>query len=94
MHPILVQNNITYGVYLIEPRENITFNRGLLMNIGFLETIKDSFRMLNGSNSTPFWDCFVFHDTDLLPEENRLYYTCDPDFPLHYSVAVDKFNYS
>ena len=39
----------------------------------------------------PF-DCFIFHDVDLLPENDRNLYTC-PEQPRHMSVAVDKFNY-
>ena len=34
----------------------------------------------------------VFHDVDLLPEDDRNLYTC-PDQPRHMSVAVDKFQY-
>lgn len=83
MHIFLSRHNITYGIYLIEPNAGLKFNRGLLMNIGFAELLKDS----------DLWDCFVFHDIDLLPEDNRLYYTCDPEYPLHYAVAVSRFKY-
>lgn len=38
------------------------------------------------------YDCFVFHDVDLLPENDRLLYTCDKT-PKHLSVAIDKYNY-
>ena len=36
------------------------FNRAALMNIGFVEAIK----MYD-------FDCFVFHDVDLVPEDDR-----------------------
>ena len=52
IHPFLVKQQIHYGIYLIEPIANITFNRGLLMNIGFLEALK---------LSNDQWDCFIFH---------------------------------
>ncbi|KRX78187.1 Beta-1,4-N-acetylgalactosaminyltransferase bre-4 [Trichinella sp. T6] len=58
-----------------------TFNRGKLMNVGFLEAM----RLHN-------WTCFVFHDVDLLPENDLNPYSC-LDTPRHLSVAVDKFNY-
>ena len=53
----------------------------MLMNVGFREALQD----FN-------WDCFIFHDVDLLPEDDRNLYTC-PDQPRHMSVAVDKFKY-
>ena len=34
----------------------------------------------------------MFHDVDLLPEDDRNLYTC-PEQPRHMSVAVDKFQY-
>lgn len=51
------------------------------MNIGFVEAMK----------IRPF-DCFIFHDVDLLPEDDRNLYTC-PEQPRHMSVAVDVFRY-
>lgn len=51
------------------------------MNVGFFEAMK----------IRPF-DCFIFHDVDLLPEDNRNLYTC-PEQPRHMSVAVDVFRY-
>lgn len=38
------------------------------------------------------WDCVSFHDVNLLPEDDRNLYTCDV-FPVHVSMAIDKFNY-
>lgn len=57
------------------------FNRAMLMNVGYVEALKER----------PF-DCFIFHDVDLLPEDDRNLYTC-PEQPRHMSVAVDKFKY-
>ena len=83
MHPFLIKQQLDYGIYLIEPIQNITFNRGLLMNIGFIESLRLS------SNK---WDCFIFHDVDLIPEDERNIYSC-PDLPRHMSSAVSTFNY-
>ena len=95
MHPYFIRHNITYGVYLVEPVADITFNRGLLMNIGFVEAIKDTMNMRkDSSRAVSFWDCFIFHDVDMIPEDERLFYTCDPDYPVHYAVAVSKFGYA
>lgn len=83
MHPILMKQKLNYGIYLIEPNEDLVFNRGLLMNIGFLESIKDYDK----------WDCFIFHDIDMLPEDQRIIYKCNIDYPKHYAVAVSKWRY-
>lgn len=61
------------------------------MNIGYLESIKDSYGIYG--KKEPYWDCFVFHDVDMIPEDDRVYYSCDPNYPVHYAVAVSKFNY-
>ena len=59
----------------------VTFNRGALLNIGFLEAKKrDNF------------DCFIFHDVDLLPEDTRNLYSCTKN-PRHMSSAIDVFQY-
>jgi N-terminal region of glycosyl transferase group 7 len=65
------------------------------MNAGFLEV-----RHLNGRSSTydgdngvgPF-DCFIFHDVDLLPEDDRNFYGCGARLPRHVGAYVDKWNY-
>jgi hypothetical protein len=51
------------------------------MNVGFVEALK----LYN-------YDCFIFHDVDLLPEDDRNLYTC-PEQPRHMSVAVDVLKY-
>ncbi|RNA23369.1 beta-1-4-N-acetylgalactosaminyltransferase bre-4-like, partial [Brachionus plicatilis] len=82
MHPFLKKQQIEYGIYLVEPVENITFNRGLLMNIGYAEAVSES----------KSWECFVFHDVDLLPEDERNIYSC-PETPRHMSSAVSTLKY-
>jgi len=59
----------------------LPFNRAMLMNIGYVEATKDY-----------DWDCFVFHDVDLVPEDDRNLYHC-PAYPRHMSVHVNTFNY-
>eukprot|EP00092_Neocalanus_flemingeri_P070776 GFUD01086903.1.p1 GENE.GFUD01086903.1~~GFUD01086903.1.p1 ORF type:complete len:493 (+),score=97.72 GFUD01086903.1:144-1622(+) len=81
IHPILMRQNIHYRIFVISQDDEETFNRAMLFNVGFSEASKMS-----------DWDCFVFHDVDLLPEDDRNLYTC-PDMPRHMSVSVNKFNY-
>ena len=51
------------------------------MDLAFLEALK-----------TRLFDCFVFHDVDLLIEDDRNMYHCSPQ-PRHMSVAIDEMNY-
>ena len=57
------------------------FNRAKLMNVGYMESSKDF-----------DFQCFVFHDVDLVLENDKALYNC-PEKPRHLSSAVDKFNY-
>ena len=60
IHPILQRQQLNYQIFVIEQTEVEYFNRGALMNIGFIESLKiDNF------------DCFIFHDVDLLSEDDR-----------------------
>ncbi|XP_055533807.1 beta-1,4-N-acetylgalactosaminyltransferase bre-4 [Wyeomyia smithii] len=81
LHPLLMKQQIEYGVYIVEQSAGTSFNRASLMNIGFVEAMKQK-----------NWDCMVFHDVDLLPMDDRNLYTC-PDQPRHMSVAVDTFGF-
>ncbi|XP_060083934.1 beta-1,4-N-acetylgalactosaminyltransferase bre-4-like [Ylistrum balloti] len=81
LHPMLTRQQLNYTIFVIEQAGTNTFNRGLLMNIGYVEAMKSAeFR------------CFVFHDVDLIPEDDRIYYGCG-NGPRHLSAAIDKFNY-
>ena len=62
--------------------EGSKFNRAMLMNIGFLEALK-----LNKYN------CVIFHDVDLVPENDKNIYSCPDDNARHMSAFINKFNY-
>lgn len=81
MHPILQRQQLDYQIFIINQAGQGKFNRAKLMNIGFLESIK----------LYPF-NCFAFHDVDLILEDDRSLYWCS-DRPRHLSAGVDKFNY-
>jgi len=82
LHPILQRQKIEYKIYVINQMGDTPFNRAQLLNIGFIQSIIDYKN----------WDCFIFHDVDLVPENDKMLYTC-PELPRHMSVAVDKFRY-
>jgi len=81
MMPFLKKQQLEFAIYIVELVPKETFNRAMLMNIGFREALKDR-----------EWQCFVFHDVDLLPENDRNVYSC-PTNPRHMSAAVDTMDY-
>ena len=58
LHRILTQQKINYGIFIVEPLANVTFNRGILMNIGFREVIS--------VQSDLDFNCFIFHGKHFL----------------------------
>ncbi|XP_068233892.1 beta-1,4-galactosyltransferase 4-like [Palaemon carinicauda] len=81
MHPFLQRQELNYSIYIIEQEGDDLFNRARLLNVGFLEAQKEG----------P-WDCFAFHDIDMLPEDDRHLYHCSQQ-PRHLAVATSNHNY-
>ncbi|XP_041824314.1 beta-1,4-galactosyltransferase 1-like [Melanotaenia boesemani] len=81
LHPILKRQQLDYGVYVINQDGEGVFNRAKLMNVGYLEALKEN-----------DYECFVFSDVDLVPMDDRNLYKCF-DNPRHLAVAMDKFNF-
>ncbi|XP_077134448.1 beta-1,4-galactosyltransferase 2 [Ranitomeya variabilis] len=81
MHPILRRQKVEYGVYIINQHGEETFNRAKLLNVGFLEALKDA-----------EYDCFIFSDVDLIPMDDRNLYHCYEQ-PRHFAIAMDKFGF-
>ncbi|XP_011619161.2 beta-1,4-galactosyltransferase 1-like [Takifugu rubripes] len=81
LHPMLVRQQLDYGIYVINQDGEGVFNRAKLMNVGFAEALKDY-----------DYECFVFSDVDLVPMDDRNFYRCFKS-PRHLSVAIDKFNF-
>ena len=57
------------------------FNKAQLMNVGFVEV-----------RSAVNPDCYIFHDVDMLPLDNRNLYVCT-ETPRHVGAYVNKWNY-
>jgi len=51
------------------------------MNAGFAE-----------ARASADFDCFIFHDVDMLPQDDRNFYVCSPQ-PRHVGAFVDKWEY-
>ncbi|XP_034979087.1 beta-1,4-galactosyltransferase 2 isoform X3 [Zootoca vivipara] len=82
LHPILRRQKVSYGIYIINQYGEDTFNRAKLLNVGFLEALRDD----------ESYDCFIFSDVDLVPMDDRNLYRCY-DQPRHFAVAMDKFGF-
>ncbi|RVE70607.1 hypothetical protein OJAV_G00066310 [Oryzias javanicus] len=82
LHPFLQRQQIHYSIYIVQQWGNSTFNRAKLLNVGVREALRDE-----------DWSCIFLHDVDLLPENDHNTYTCHKQFPMHLSVAMDKFRY-
>ncbi|XP_043577358.1 beta-1,4-galactosyltransferase 2-like isoform X2 [Chiloscyllium plagiosum] len=81
LHPILRRQQGEYGIYVIEQAGENTFNRAKLLNVGFVEASKEN-----------NYDCFIFSDVDIVPENDRNLYRCSQN-PRHLACAMDKFGY-
>ncbi|XP_077557173.1 beta-1,4-N-acetylgalactosaminyltransferase bre-4-like [Haemaphysalis longicornis] len=76
IHKVLSRQQLDYGVFVIEQVDDEGFNRGALFNVGYLE-----------STRRYDYQCFIFHDIDLVPADDRNVYTC-PKQPRHMSVRI------
>nr|XP_033799335.1 beta-1,4-galactosyltransferase 4 isoform X3 [Geotrypetes seraphini] len=81
LHPFLQRQQLDYAIYIIHQAGNGRFNRGKLLNVGYLEALKEE-----------KWDCFIFHDVDLLPENDFNVYLCDNE-PKHLVVGRNVTGY-
>lgn len=81
MHRFLQRQLLDYSIFVIEQLAPELFNRAALMNVGFAE-----------ANSTDSFDCFIFHDIDQLPIDDRNFYSCS-EVPRHVVGYRKKFNY-
>jgi hypothetical protein len=63
LHLVMQRQLRDYRIFVVEPNtpSDLPFNKGRVMNAGFLEALKID-------NS---FDCFIFHDVDLLIEDDR-----------------------
>ncbi|XP_064617399.1 beta-1,4-galactosyltransferase 4-like [Liolophura sinensis] len=82
MHPFLQKQHLSYTIFVVEQTHSMLFNRGFLLNVGFIE-----------ATAIDDYHCFFFHDVDLLPENDRNIYTCST-FPRLLAVARSNSNYT
>ena len=73
---------LDYTIIVSEQRTPSIFNKASLMNVAYLET-----RRLGN------FDCYIFHDVDVLAENDMSFYTC-VDQPRHVGAYLEKYNYT
>lgn len=83
IHQFLPDERIDYTVFVIEQTDSKPFNRAKLFNVGVTEILKIH-------NDTC---CFVFHDVDLLPLDQRNLYMCS-NRPRHLSPSVNTLRFN
>jgi hypothetical protein len=65
------------------------------MNAGFVEirSISTKLRELGAVSGQRPFDCYIFHDVDMLPEDDRNFYGCGHWLPRHVGAYVNKWDY-
>lgn len=81
LHRMLQLQLIKYSVFVVEQTGPEPFNRGMLMNVGVVEALK-----------LASFDCFIFHDVDMIPEHDQNVYLCDEN-ARHLASAIDEMRY-
>ena len=73
-------NNASFHIFIVEQSPDHKFNRGALLNLGFIEARKQGYNV------------FIFHDVDLLPGESiASYYIKNPENPIHIARCWDRY---
>jgi len=78
-----IEQKLSFTIFVAEQEGNGTFNKGQLMNTAYKWAIKQN-----------MFDCFVFHDVDMIAEETQNIYHCKENAAYNLSPLIDKFNYS
>lgn len=82
LHPMLQRQMLHYTIYVIEQLHPEVFNKAALMNAGVREIER-----------VAKFDCYIFHDVDMIPLHDHNFYTCT-EMPRHIGSHVDKFNFT
>ena len=86
---ILKKQELAFKIFIIEQiGEDTTFNRGKLLNFGYLKVLEDMQKSLDESHhfkphKPHFFSCMVFHDIDMISVDEQLSYECDMSNPVH-----------
>ena len=82
LHHFLQRQHRSYCIFISEQYDKGKFNRAKLLNVGYLEAMK-----------TGHFDCLIFRDVDLYPEDLRNLYSCFEKKAIHMCDTIDKYDY-
>ena len=89
LHEILQKQRRTYCIIVSEQYDLGQFNRGKLMNVGFLEAANHPFFKKHGGPT-----CFSFHDVDMLPESDLNFFSCIENAAIHQCDLIKMYGYT
>ena len=96
LNRFLSKQDLSYELVVVEHSGTAKFNKGSLVNIGFLEAEDMHHNKVQGKD-TAYFDCVVVHDIDLIPTVYANSYDClqTPDIGAWMlSTAIEKYNWS
>lgn len=81
VHTFLRNRNIEHKIYFAHQCDDLLFNRGKMKNIAADIAFKDG------------CDYIVWHDIDMIPEDDSCDYSYNSDFPQHLAVRISQTDY-
>ena len=82
VHKFLEDRGIEHKIYFAHQCDNKLFNRGKMKNIAADVAFKDG------------CDYIVWHDIDMIPEDDSCDYSYNPDLPQHLAVHISQTDYN
>ena len=96
LNRFLSKQELDYKIVVVEQSGMAKFNKGSLINIGFLEA-EDLYRKKVPGKDTAYFDCVVIHDIDLIPIVSANSYDCLQTLMIGawmLSTAIEKYDWS
>ena len=82
VHKFLEERGIEHKIYFAHQCDNLLFNRGKMKNIAADVAFKDG------------CDYIVWHDIDMIPEDDSCDYSYNPENPKHLAVRISQTDYN